>query len=113
MPPSEPTSQYPWDGGGGGGGGLATSMVKLWFAFGETPLVAVTAIEYVPAVPAAGVPESRPPEVSDRPVGSCPVSLKAGGGDPVAVNENAPAEPAVNEALVPLVIRGATPTVRA
>jgi hypothetical protein len=32
IPPSEPTSQYPWDGGGGGGGGgggLLTASVVV------------------------------------------------------------------------------------
>jgi hypothetical protein len=61
---------------------------------------------YVPVAP-AGVPLSRPPEVSVTPEGKVPVSLKVGAGEPVAVIVKLPATPTVNVVAFALVIAGA------
>ena len=62
----------------------------------------------MPAVPAAGVPLRTPvAELNVTPLGSAPLSLNVGGGLPVAVTGNEPAEPTVNVVLVPLVKAGA------
>ncbi len=54
---------------------LATVSVKLWVAFGRTPLEAVMETSYEPAVPAPGVPDSTPVvALSDTPLGNEPVS---------------------------------------
>ena len=88
-----------------------TVKVKLWVASGEIPLVALTEIGYVPAVPAAGVPDSvavpLPLSVKLTPLGSVPVFDSDGAGVPVVVNEKLPACPVVNVVLDPLVIAGA------
>ena len=82
--------------------------VKPWVAFGETPLLAVSVIGYVPPVPAAGVPLSKPVEVLNViPVGRLPLWLKVGVGMPVVVTLKEPAEPTVNMVLFVLVIAGA------
>ena len=82
---------------------LATVSKKLWVEFGETPFCAIMVMEYVPPVPAAGVPLITPvPRLKVTPVGSGPVSLNVGFGDPVAVTMNDPAEPTVNVALFAL-----------
>jgi len=57
-----------------------TPSVKVWVAAVPTPLVAVSVMGYVPAVPAAGVPLSVPAPfpllVKITPLGSAPVSVK-------------------------------------
>ena len=81
-------------------------------AFGETPLLAVMVMGYVPPVPAAGVPLSTPAALNVTPLGSVPLSLKfIVVGKPEAITVNEPAVPTVNVALAPLVIAGAWSTV--
>jgi hypothetical protein len=84
----------------------STVSVKLCVAFGETPLLAVIVMGYVPPVPAAGVPLSKPAEVSVTPLGSEPVSLKVGTGKPVAVTVNDPPVPTWKVVLFALVMAG-------
>ena len=90
-----------------------TANVKLCVALGETPLLAVIVSEYVPPVPAAGVPPSVavpfPLFVKVTPLGRVPDSLSAGVGDPVVVTVKLPAVPTVNVVLFALVIAGAVP----
>jgi hypothetical protein len=63
-------------------------------------------------VPAAGVPESKPPLLKVTPVGSEPeVTLKVGAGLPVPVTLNEPALPTVNVVALLDVIAGASLTV--
>ena len=63
-------------------------------------------------VPNAGVPLRTPvAALNVTPLGSAPVSLSVGAGDPVAVTVNVPAEFTVNAVLFALVIAGAMPTV--
>jgi hypothetical protein len=57
-----------------------TVRVKLWVASDPIPFDAVIATGYVPPVPAAGVPESSPPEESVTPDGRAPVSVIVGAG---------------------------------
>ena len=71
----------------------------------------------MPAVPAAGVPPSVavpfPLSTNVTPLGSAPVFVSDGVGDPVAVTVKFPATPTVNMALLALVIAGAgTETVK-
>src|SRR5579872_4006591 len=62
----------------------------------------------MPPVPVAGVPLSRPVEVSKViPEGRVPDSVKVGAGDPVAVTVKLPDVPAVNVAAPALVMAGA------
>ena len=63
-------------------------------------------------MPGPGVPDNVP--VADRltPVGSGPVSVKVGVGEPVAVTVNVPFEPTAEVASGSLVITGAEPTIR-
>src|SRR2546430_1559554 len=69
-------------------------------------------MEYVPPVPAPGVPERMCVATSKvTPVGSEPVSLNDGAGKPVAVTVNVPALPTTNVVLFALVIDGASFTV--
>lgn len=88
-----------------------TVSAKVWVAAVPTPLLAVNVREYVPAVPEAGVPLSVPVPLwlstNVTPLGSVPVSVKDGEGKPVVDTVNDPAEPAVNVALLALVIAGA------
>ena len=90
-----------------------TVNVKLWVAAVPTPLLAVRVREYVPPVPAAGVPPSVavpfPLFVKVTPLGRVPDSLSAGVGDPVVVTVKLPAVPTVNVVLFALVIAGAVP----
>ena len=76
-------------------------------------MLAVILREYVPPVPAAGVPPSVavpfPLFVKVTPFGRAPDSLSAGVGDPVAVTVKLPAVPAVNVVLFALVMLGAVP----
>jgi hypothetical protein len=67
-------------------------------------------IEYVPPLPAAGVPLKTPAELNVTPEGNAPISLKVGAGKPVAVTVNVPLAPTVNVALPTLVIAGAWST---
>jgi hypothetical protein len=92
-------------------GAWFTVRVKLCVASGETPLLAVIVIAYVPPEPAAGVPLSTPAELSVTPPGSAPVLLKVGAGKPVAVTLNDPGVPTWKVALLPLVMAGAWFTV--
>src|SRR5580704_10474072 len=91
-------------------GAAFTVRVKLWVAFGETPLVAVMVIGKLPLW--VGVPESTPAAVNVTPVGRGPVSLKVGAGLPVAVTVKLPAVPWVKVALLPEVMVGGAFTVR-
>ncbi len=72
----------------------ATVSVKLWVASGDTPLEAVIVNGYVPALPAAGVPErlAVPLSLSTNvtPEGSVPDSLSEGVGSPVVVTVKPP-----------------------
>ena len=61
---------------------------------------------------AAGVPLSAPVvALSVTPLGSAPVSVNVGAGEPVAVTVNDPAVPTVKVVLLALVIAGACWTV--
>jgi hypothetical protein len=85
-------------------------MVKLWTAFGATPLSAVTLITYAPPVPAAGVPliVAVPSPLSAKltPVGTVPVRVIVGVGEPVVVTVKDPAVPTEKGTVLPLVIAG-------
>jgi hypothetical protein len=75
-------------------------------------LLAVRVSVYTPPLPDAGVPLSVavpfPLFTNVTPLGSVPVSVKVGVGDPVAVTVKLPAAPTVNVVLLALVIAGAT-----
>ena len=90
-------------------GAWPTVNVKLWTAFGETPLLAVNVMLKIPAC--VGVPESVPVPLwlseKETPVGSVPDSLSAAVGKPVLVTVNVPAVLSVNVVLLALVIAGA------
>ena len=98
----------------GAAGAGATVRVNAWVASEPTPLEAVMVIGKLPAAP--GVPASvavpSPLSTKDTPAGRLPVSLSEAVGLPVEVTVKVPAEPAVKEALFPLVITGAALTVR-
>ena len=66
---------------------METTSVNGCVAFGRLPLDAVIVSGYDPAVPVAGVPESKPPVVSESPDGNVPV-VKFGAGEPVPVTLN-------------------------
>src|SRR5439155_21204221 len=88
-------------------GWVSMVSVKLWFAV-PTEFVAVNVIGYVPAVPAAGVPESTPVvALNVTPLGRPPVSLSVGVGFPVAVTVNDPDAPTTNFTALVLVTAGA------
>jgi hypothetical protein len=76
-------------------------------AAGVTPFVAVIVIENEPPVPAPGAPLSTPAELSVTPLGSAPVSVNVGAGNPAAVSVKEPAVPAAKLVLFALVIAGA------
>ena len=64
---------------------------------------------YVPPVPAAGAPLRTPVvELKDTPLGSVPVSLNVGVGEPVAFTVNDPRAPTTKVVLFMLVIAGGT-----
>jgi hypothetical protein len=88
-----------------------TVRVKPWLAGVPTPLLAVMVREYVPPLPAAGVPLNVavpfPLFTNVTPLGSVPVSVSVGAGDPVVVTVKLPAVPTVNVVLLALVIVGA------
>ena len=67
----------------------------------------------MPAVPAAGVPLSTPVEaLNDTPLGSAPLSLRVGVGEPVFVTVKVvPATPTAKVLLSALVMAGAWFTV--
>jgi hypothetical protein len=92
-------------------GAVFTVSVKGWLAGVPTPLVAVKVMEYVPLVPAAGVPLSFPVplplSVKVTPFGSAPDSVRAGAGKPVVVTVKLPNPPKANDALLALVMAGA------
>src|SRR5215472_5970357 len=93
-------------------GASSTVNVKFCVALLPTPLLAVNVMEYVLPVPAAGVPLRTPVVVLNvTPVGSAPVSLNVGAGNPVAVTVKVPAVPTVKVVLFALVIAGAWPMV--
>lgn len=90
-----------------------TASVKLWVALGRVPFCAVMVMGYEPA--RVAVPETvavpLPLSMKVTPVGSAPLSFNAGVGEPLVVTVNAPAAPAVNVALLALVIAGGPTTV--
>ena len=87
-----------------------TDSVKSWLAFGATPFCAAIVIRYAPL--AVGVPDRIPvAALNVTPVGSVPVSLNVGAGDPVAVTVNVPAVPSEKAAAFALVIAGGEFTV--
>lgn len=90
-------------------GGCTTARVKFCVASEPTPLDAVTVKEYWPAVPAAGVPESRPLLDKVKPLGRLPAGTeKVGAGKPLAVKLNVvPKVPTWKVVLVALVNDGA------
>jgi hypothetical protein len=92
-------------------GAVFTVSVKGWLAGVPTPLVAVKVMEYVPLVPAAGVPLSVPVpfplSAKVTPFGSVPDSVRVGAGKPVVVTINVPGPPKANDALLALVMAGA------
>jgi hypothetical protein len=96
-------------------GAWSTVNVKACEAGVPTPLLAVNVKEYVPPVPAAGVPLSAPVpfplSAKVTPLGSVPVSVSAGVGDPVVVTVNVAAAPIANVVLLALVITGAAAAV--
>ena len=66
----------------------------------------------MPPVPAAGVPLSTPVvALNVTPLGSVPLSLRVGAGEPVTVTVNEPAVPTVKVALFALVMAGGWLTV--
>ena len=68
-------------------------------------MLAVKVMWYVFCVPDAGVPLNTPVEVENvTPLGSEPLSLIVGVGDPVAVTGKEPARPTVNVALLALMV---------
>jgi len=86
----------------------ATFSVKFWAASGPMPLCAVNVSENVPLV--AGVPLSTPVDASKfTPLGTLPLALRSGIGNPVAVTVNVPAVFTLNAVLVALVISDAVP----
>jgi hypothetical protein len=96
-------------------GAWFTVNVNDWCAGEPTPFVAFIVIEYVPPVPAAGVPASvavpLPLSVNVTPLGSAPVSDSVAVGLAVEVTLNVPAEPTVNVVAAADVIAGAEFTV--
>lgn len=88
----------------------ATVSVKLCVTV-PAELVAVMVMEYNPAVPEAGVPETvavpLPLSVKVTPEGRAPVSERAGGGEPLAVTVKEPLLPTVKVALDALLMVGA------
>ena len=91
-------------------GASLTVSVKSCDAGDPTPFVAVKVIEYVPPLPAAGVPPSTNP-LNVTPFGSGPLSTIVGAGKPVAMTGKPPFVPTVNVVLFALVIAGAALTV--
>jgi hypothetical protein len=98
---------------------LVTVSVNVCDAAVPTPFPAVIVKEYVPAVPAAGVPLSvpnplplpSPLSANVTPLGSAPVSLRFAAGVPVVETVNVPATPTEKVVLLALVIAGAWSTV--
>jgi hypothetical protein len=91
-----------------------TVNVKLCVAAGLTPFDAVNCRLYIPPVPDAGVPESKPPAERLRPLGKdAPVLVNViAVGKPEAVSWNiVPAVPTVKVVLAALVKLGASLTV--
>ena len=86
---------------------METTSVNGCVAFGRLPLDAVIVSGYDPAGPVAGVPESKPPVVSESPDGNVPV-VKVGAGEPVPVTLNVvPAVATVKVVVAALVMVGA------
>ena len=81
-------------------------------AFGLTPLAAVMVSGYVPALPAAGVPDSRPEADKVTPAGRAPLSENVGAGKPLAVTWKLSNLVTVAVALLALVSEGGWSTVR-
>jgi hypothetical protein len=73
-------------------------------------LLAVSVSVYIPPLPDAGVPLSVavpfPLAMNVTPLGSAPVAVRAGVGQPVVVTVRLPAAPGVNVAPFALVIAG-------
>jgi len=91
----------------------STVNVKACVAGVPTPLLAVKVKEYVPPVPAAGVPPNAPVpfplSANVTPLGSVPVAVSAGEGDPVVVTKNSSTVPTSKVVLLALVMVGAVP----
>src|SRR5579871_6264462 len=85
-----------------------TVMLKVWFALGEAPLVAVNVTVKGDPAEVGGVPLRRPVAESRLAHEGKPVALKLGTGKPVAVTIKLPAKPVEKMALLTLVIVGAT-----
>jgi hypothetical protein len=81
--------------------------VKFCVEFGKVLFDAVMTIAYVPPVPSAGAPLKTPAALKVTPLGSVPVSVKLGVGNPVAVTVNEPRVPTLNVVLLALVMAGA------
>src|SRR6516225_8411322 len=81
--------------------------VNACVALEPTPLLAVIIRLYVPAVPSAGVPLSRP-LTKVTPLGRAPLAPMVGAGKPVTFTVKEPAAPTVNAVLLALVIAGGT-----
>src|SRR6202000_2678026 len=96
-------------------GAALTVTVKVWTAFGETPLEAVIVNEWGPPAPAPGVPARvavpLPLSVKAMPAGRAPLSDRVAVGKPVVVTVNVPAVPTRNVVLLALVMAGASSTV--
>jgi hypothetical protein len=92
-----------------------TVNVKLCTAAVPTPLLAVNVNEYIPAMPTAGVPLNMPVpfplSVNVTPVGSGPVSVNAGVGEPTVVTMNDPEACSVKVVPLPELIAAPSFTV--
>ena len=95
-------------------GGPSTVKVKDWVASGLMPLAAVMVRVKMPwtvGVPAREAVPS-PLSVKVTPAGRSPVSDSVAVGTPVETTVKLPAEPSVNVVELPLVMVGATSTVK-
>jgi hypothetical protein len=99
-------------------GASSTVRMKVWVAFGATPLLAVIVKVYVPPVPLAGVPArvAVPSPLSTKvtPLGRVALpSLSAGGvgNEWPVVTLKVPLCPTVKVVALPLVIEGGSSTV--
>jgi hypothetical protein len=88
--------------------GLFTVSVKFCVALVPTPFEAVKVMLRMPAELGPGVPPSTwVTALKVIPLGSAPLSLKVGVGEPVAVTVKEPAVPTLKVVLFALVMAGA------